>query len=126
MCVCVLSKDETFISSIILSRKMTATTNTNSIPPVYKVPHICSSQEMQFFITGDEGVGGRGQARGWRGDGVGWRGDGVEVAWGWRGDGVAGRPRRKACITVVAVCVSASFARVRQSLSFSVSSSICT
>lgn len=88
MCVCVLSKDETFISSIILSRKMTATTNTNSIPPVYKVPHICSSQEMQFFITGDEGVGGRGQARGWRGDGVGWRGDGVEVAWGWRGGGV--------------------------------------
>ena len=49
---------------------MTATTNTNSIPPVYKVPHIGSSQEMQFFITGDEGVGGRGQAMGmaWRAD----------------------------------------------------------
>ena len=68
MGVCVLSKDEIFISSIILSRKMTTKTNTNSIPPVYNVPHICRSQEMQFFITDDEGmVGAGGRPWGWRG-----------------------------------------------------------
>ena len=68
MCVCVLSKDEMFISSIILSRKMTTKTNTNSIPPVYNVPHICRSQEMQFFITDDEGMAGAGgRPWGWRG-----------------------------------------------------------
>ena len=65
VCVRVLSKNEIFISSTILSRKMTATTNTNSIPPVCKVPHICRSQEMQFFITDIEGVGGWGGPWGW-------------------------------------------------------------